>query len=169
MPKLIQHRSEVTKEPIPQQILNDWFAPAPAPIIPDVPTVQLRMTKAGNKRNRAGEWILSHSLISSLRQLQESISVSSDSSEVSQDVSDYAPKDITTVGDDEETDTDDVKIIDKRPKKRTRGMSPLHLCKNSIDRCCQFYLHKLRVPLSLSLSRAPPKMIIRTLTTWPSS
>ena len=53
------------------------------------------------------------------------MSISSDSSEASHDVSDYTPEDGVAKGN-EETDTDDVKVIDKRPKKRARSVSPFH-------------------------------------------
>lgn len=61
--------------------------------------------------------------------LKDSISVSSDSSEAVQGGSDYVPEDIVIVPDAKETmtDTDDVKIIEKPPKKRIRSWSLFHL------------------------------------------
>ncbi|KAF9643389.1 hypothetical protein BDM02DRAFT_3191711 [Thelephora ganbajun] len=88
----------VTKAPIPQAVLDGWFSPSPAPVIPAMCITPSLTTTTGNKRSRA---------------------VSSDSSEVSQGGSNYVPADIASAGN-EETDTDDVKIIEKPPKKRIR-------------------------------------------------
>ena len=53
--------------------------------------------------------------------IEDSISISSESSEASQEGSDSAPGDAAPVCD-QETDTDDIKLIEKPPKKRIRGM-----------------------------------------------
>ena len=53
--------------------------------------------------------------------IKDSISTSSDSSDAYQQSSDSAPGNSITVAD-EETDTDDVQVIEKPPRKRVRGM-----------------------------------------------
>lgn len=48
---LIERWLPVTKAPVPQELLNQWFAPSSAPLLP----INLAVS-AGGKRRRSGEW-----------------------------------------------------------------------------------------------------------------
>ena len=48
----IKHLPIATKVPVPQELLNQWFAPSLAPLLP----INLSIS-AGGKRRRSGEWI----------------------------------------------------------------------------------------------------------------
>ncbi|KAF9789551.1 hypothetical protein BJ322DRAFT_1105409 [Thelephora terrestris] len=76
----------VTRRRIPQEVIDEWFSPSQAPLIP----------------------------VDSLkRRRSNSVSISSDSSD--------SPKDISTIDIDEDTEVDDVKVVE-HPKKRARRM-----------------------------------------------
>lgn len=98
-------------------VLNAWFKPSTAPAVPTAPLK--------GKRQRSGKCIavLFLSRGHRLNLVIESISVSSHSSEASNEGSDYTPGDTAAMGG-EETDSDGIKLIEKPVKKRPRGMCP---------------------------------------------
>ncbi|KAF9642331.1 hypothetical protein BDM02DRAFT_3193447 [Thelephora ganbajun] len=97
---------QVTKAPIPQAVLDGWFSLSPAPTVPAIYTTPPLTATTGNKCSQA-----------------DSISISSDSPESLHGGSNYTHADTATAGN-EGTDTNDIKIIEKPPKKQICVLSP---------------------------------------------
>lgn len=119
---LTKSLSQVTKSPIPQAVLDEWFSPSSAPVIPIGDTTSHPTPDGQGKRRRSGEFTTNQSLACILNYpVRDSISVSSDSSEASQGGLNKALDDAIASVEDEETDTEVVEILSKPPKKRIRG------------------------------------------------
>jgi hypothetical protein len=85
--------------------------------------------QTGKKRCRVGECIPINPIVTgSTDVIEDSISVSSDSSEASPESSDHAPGKGATSEENEDTDADDIKIIERPRKKRVRGMYKYPCC-----------------------------------------